>query len=60
MLWKVNIVLFIQQSGKKIRGTILMHQTTVHVYKNASGLPRDEQNIEVRIDEKVSNGGRYT
>lgn len=39
--------------GKKIRGTILMHQTTVHVYKNASGLPRDEQNMEVRIDEKV-------
>ncbi|WP_144509462.1 M42 family metallopeptidase [Bacillus sp. FJAT-22090] len=42
-------------SGKKIRGTILMHQTTVHVYKNASGLARDEQNIEVRIDEKVTN-----
>ncbi|MFJ5769251.1 M42 family metallopeptidase [Psychrobacillus sp. NPDC093180] len=42
-------------SGKKIRGTILMHQTTVHVYKNASALPRDEQNIEVRIDEKVTN-----
>ncbi|MET0960684.1 MAG: peptidase M42, partial [Psychrobacillus psychrotolerans] len=40
-------------NGKKIRGTILMHQTTVHVYKNASGLPRDEQNMEVRIDEKV-------
>lgn len=39
--------------GKKIRGTILMHQTTVHVYKNASGLPRDEKNMEVRIDEKV-------
>ncbi|WP_391208204.1 M42 family metallopeptidase [Psychrobacillus sp. L4] len=42
-------------NGKKIRGTILMHQTTVHVYKNASGLPRDEQNIEVRVDEKVTN-----
>ncbi|MFF2752283.1 M42 family metallopeptidase [Psychrobacillus sp. NPDC058041] len=41
--------------GKKIRGTILMHQTTVHVYKNASGLARDEQNIEVRVDEKVTN-----
>ncbi|SEM27908.1 Putative aminopeptidase FrvX [Paenisporosarcina quisquiliarum] len=40
-------------NGKKVRGTILMHQTTVHVYKNASSLPRDEQNIEVRIDEKV-------
>jgi len=39
--------------GKKVRGTILMHQTTVHVYKNASSLPRDEQNIEVRVDEKV-------
>ncbi|MEK3974299.1 M42 family metallopeptidase [Psychrobacillus sp. FSL K6-1267] len=41
--------------GKKIRGTILMHQTTVHVYKNATALARDEQNIEVRIDEKVTN-----
>lgn len=41
--------------GKKIRGTILMHQTTVHVYKNATALARDEQNIEVRIDEKVVN-----
>ena len=41
--------------GKKIRGTILMHQTTVHVYKNATSLARDEQNIEVRVDEKVIN-----
>lgn len=41
--------------GKKIRGTILMHQTTVHVYKNATALARDEQNIEVRVDEKVTN-----
>ena len=39
--------------GRKIRGTILMHQTTVHVYKNATALARDEQNIEVRVDEKV-------
>ena len=42
-------------NGKKVRGTILMHKTTVHVYKNASSLSRDEQNIEVRIDEKVTN-----
>ncbi|WP_313891474.1 M42 family metallopeptidase [Psychrobacillus sp.] len=41
-------------SGKKIRGTILMHQTSVHVYRNASDLKRDEQNIEVRVDEKVT------
>lgn len=42
-------------NGSKIRGTILMHQTTVHVYKNATALARDEQNIEVRVDEKVTN-----
>ena len=42
-------------SGKKIRGTILMHQTTVHVYKNASALERNVENIEVRLDEKVMN-----
>ena len=41
--------------GRKIRGTILMHQTTVHVYKNATALARDEQNIEVRVDEKVKS-----
>ena len=42
-------------SGKKVRGTILMHQTTVHVYKNAGSLERNVENIEVRIDEKVLN-----
>lgn len=42
-------------SGKKVRGTILMHQTTVHVYKNAGTAERSAENIEVRIDEKVYN-----
>lgn len=42
-------------SGKKIRGTILMHETTVHVYRGAGELKRDENHIEVRIDEKVFN-----
>jgi putative aminopeptidase FrvX len=40
-------------SGKKVRGTILMHQTTVHVYKNAGAIDRSAENIEVRLDEKV-------
>lgn len=40
-------------NGKKIRGTILMHETTVHVYKGAGELKRDENHIEVRIDEKA-------
>ena len=41
--------------GKKYRGTILMHQTSVHVYNNVGDLKRDEQHIEVRVDEKVFN-----
>lgn len=41
--------------GKTLRGTILMHETTVHVYRGASDLKRDENHIEVRIDEKVLN-----
>ncbi len=41
--------------GEKVRGTILMHQTTVHVYKNAGSAERSVENIEVRIDEKVFN-----
>ncbi len=40
-------------SGNKVRGTILMHQTTVHVYKNAGTAERNVENIEVRLDEKV-------
>lgn len=41
-------------SGKVYTGTILMHQTSVHVYKNAGDAARNDENIEVRIDEKVS------
>ncbi|MHC8516221.1 M42 family metallopeptidase [Sporosarcina sp. ITBMC105] len=42
-------------SGKEVRGTILMHQTTLHVYRNAGIAERSAENIEVRIDEKVKN-----
>jgi putative aminopeptidase FrvX len=42
-------------SGNIYTGTILMHQTSVHVYKNAGDAPRNDENIEVRIDEKVKN-----
>ncbi len=47
-------------SGKEVRGTILMHQTTVHVYKNAGTAERSADNIEVRIDEKVTDADGYT
>lgn len=42
-------------SGKTITGTILMHETSVHVYKNYGDLKRDDDHIEVRVDEKVHN-----
>lgn len=40
------------QSGKEYTGTILMHQTSVHVYKDAGSAERNQANMEVRIDEK--------
>lgn len=42
-------------SGKKYTGTILMHQTSVHVYKDADKAERNQENMEVRLDEKVHN-----
>ncbi|MGY3750189.1 M42 family metallopeptidase [Vagococcus acidifermentans] len=41
------------QSGKTITGTILMHQTSVHVYKDAGTAERNQENMEVRLDEKT-------
>lgn len=40
--------------GEAIRGTILMHETSVHVYSDMGKLPRDEKHIEVRVDAKTT------
>jgi putative aminopeptidase FrvX len=40
-------------TGQTYSGTILMHQTSVHVYKDAGKAERNQDNMEVRIDEKV-------
>ncbi|MDQ0205244.1 M42 family metallopeptidase [Alkalicoccobacillus murimartini] len=40
-------------SGKKYTGTILMHQTSVHVYKDAGTAERNQTNMEIRLDERV-------
>jgi putative aminopeptidase FrvX len=40
-------------SGNVFSGTILMHQTSVHVYKDAGKAERNQDNMEVRIDEIV-------
>lgn len=42
-------------AGKKYSGTILMHQTSVHVYKDAGKAERNQVNMEVRLDEVVKN-----
>ncbi|MFD6210858.1 M42 family metallopeptidase [Peribacillus sp. NPDC060253] len=39
--------------GTTITGTILINQTSVHVYKNAGDAKRDDETIEVRIDAVV-------
>ncbi|TWT04817.1 M42 family metallopeptidase [Planomicrobium sp. CPCC 101079] len=39
--------------GSVVSGTILLHQTTVHVYKDAGSAERNENNMEVRLDEKA-------
>ncbi|WP_053366389.1 M42 family metallopeptidase [Bacillus sp. FJAT-27245] len=44
-------------SGKTYTGTILMHQTSVHVYKDAGKAERNQENMEIRIDEKVHSAG---
>ena len=42
-------------SGNTYTGTILMHQTSVHVYKDAGTKDRNQDNMEVRIDAVVKN-----
>lgn len=42
-------------TGEAITGTILMKQTSVHVYKDAGEAKRNQDNMEVRIDAKVTN-----
>lgn len=37
-------------------GTILMHQTSVHVYRDSGDAKRNQDNMEVRLDAKVENG----
>ncbi len=42
-------------SGETFTGTILMHQTSVHVYRNAGTAERNQVNMEVRVDARVKN-----
>ncbi|MCU9534427.1 M42 family metallopeptidase [Streptococcus sp. CSL10205-OR2] len=50
-----NCTIHVSKNGKAISGTILMHQTSVHVYKDAGSAERNQANMEVRLDEKVTS-----
>ena len=40
-------------TGKEWTGTILLHQTSVHVYKDARTAERSQDNMEIRLDAEV-------
>lgn len=50
-----NCLVHLASTGKTISGTILIHQTSTHVYKDAGTAERTEDNMEVRLDAKVRN-----
>ena len=50
-----NCTVHVAKNGKTVSGTILMHQTSVHVYKDAGLAERNQANMEVRLDEKVTS-----
>ena len=45
----------VSSNDSKVTGTILMHQTSVHVYKDARTAERSIDNMEVRLDIPVEN-----
>ncbi|MGT2753424.1 M42 family metallopeptidase [Streptococcus ovis] len=50
-----NCFIHVAKNGKTYTGTILMHQTSVHVYRDASTAERNQTNMEIRLDEKVTS-----
>lgn len=50
-----NCLVHVASIGKTVSGTILIHQTSTHVYKDAGIAERTEDNMEVRLDAKVRN-----
>lgn len=50
-----NCLVHVESTGETVSGTILIHQTSTHVYKDAGTAERTEDNMEVRLDAKVRN-----
>ncbi|MBM7642291.1 M42 family metallopeptidase [Streptococcus loxodontisalivarius] len=49
-----NCTVHVAKNGREISGTILIHQTSVHVYRDAGTAERTQDNMEIRLDEKVT------
>lgn len=50
-----NCTIHIASNNTTTTGTILLHQTSTHVYRNAGTLERTQDNMEVRLDELVTS-----
>ena len=50
-----NCTVHVASNGTTVSGTILLHQTSVHVYREAGTVERSQDNMEVRLDAKVTN-----
>lgn len=50
-----NCTIHVASTGEKVSGTILIHQTSCHVYKDAGTAERTQDNMEVRLDAKVTS-----
>ena len=50
-----NCTVHIAKTNQTASGTILIHQTSTHVYRDAGTAERTQDNMEVRLDEKVTS-----
>lgn len=50
-----NCLVHLSSTEKVVSGTILIHQTSTHVYRDAGTAERTQDNMEVRLDAKVKN-----
>ncbi|MBS4761364.1 M42 family metallopeptidase [Carnobacteriaceae bacterium zg-ZUI252] len=50
-----NCTIHMANHNKTTTGTILIHQTSTHVYRDAGSAERTQDNMEVRLDERVTS-----
>ena len=50
-----NCLVHVTNTGETVSGTILIHQTSVHVYRDAGTAERTQDNMEIRLDAKVKS-----